>query len=319
MPAELDAQIRQALEQAQRIVIYSHVRPDGDAIGSLLGLSLALEKAGKEVHMVLSDGVPRSFRHLAGSERILRAPQGDYDLRIVVDASDPQRIGGLLEGVNVDICIDHHVTNLMYARLNLVEPEAVATAAMLAEHIPAWGLEITPDSAQALLTGMVTDTIGFRTSNMTPQALHQAADLFAIGGELPELYRKALSNRSYEATRYWGCGLSRMERKGRLAWTSLTLEDRKLSGYNGNDDADLTNILSSMDDVDISILFIEQHQGGVKVSWRAQPGYNVSSIAFNFGGGGHAPAAGAEMRGTLVEVMEKVISATDELLQNGKK
>ncbi len=319
MPEALDEQIRQALQSAQHIAIYSHIRPDGDAVGSLLGLGLALEDAGKQVQMVLTDGVPRSFRHLPGSSRIVRSPEGEFDTRIVVDASDTLRIGGLPEGVTIDINIDHHVTNLLYARLNLIEPEAVATAAMLAEHIPHWGLRITPETAQALLTGMVTDTIGFRTSNMTPTALHLAADLFAVGGELPELYRRALSSRSYEATRYWGCALSRLQRKGRLAWTYLTLEDRKASGYTGNDDADLSNILSSMDDVDITILFIEQKAEHVKVSWRAQPGLNVSGIAFEFGGGGHAPAAGAEIYAPLTDVLPRVLAATEVLLHNGKK
>ncbi len=317
MPAELDLQIRQVLQTAQRVAIYSHIRPDGDAIGSLLGLGLALENAGKQVQMILTDGVPRSFRHLAGSDRIVRTAQGEFDARIIVDASDTARIGGLPENTIIDINIDHHVTNVNYARINLIEPEAVATAAVLAEHLPAWGLEITPAAAQALLTGMVTDTIGFRTSNMTPAALHLAADLFTIGGEMPELYRRALSNRTYQATRYWGCGLSRLERSGRLAWTSLTLQDRKISGYTGNDDADLNNILSSIDDIDIAILFVEQSGDHVKVSWRAQPGLNVSTIAFQFGGGGHAPAAGAEIHGPLAEVMPRVITATQALLING--
>lgn len=315
MNSEIDQQIQQALQQAQRICIYSHIRPDGDAIGSLLGLGLALENAGKQVQMVLSDGLPRSFRHLEGSERIQRSPNGEFDLRIVVDASDPQRIGGLLNEITPDINIDHHLTNLNFARINLIEAEAVATAAVLAGHLPAWNLEFTPAVAQALLTGMVTDTIGFRTSNMTPQALHLAADLFAIGGDLPELYRRALSNRSFSATRYWGCALSRLERKNRLVYTSLTLEDRQISGYTGNDDADLTNILSSIDDADIAVLFIEQKDNRVKVSWRAQPGLNVSGIAFQFGGGGHAPAAGADIPGSLVEVMARVLPATEALLE----
>ena len=315
MPESIDDQIRQALAAAGRIAIYSHIRPDGDAIGSLLGLGLALEKAGKQVQMVLCDGLPRSFRHLEGSQRVVRAAQGEVDLRIVVDASDTQRIGGLLEGLSVDINIDHHLTNILFGRINQIEPEAVATAAVLAEHLPLWGLQVSPETAQALLTGMVTDTIGFRTSNMTPQALHLAADLFAVGGELPELYRRALIVRTYSATRYWGLGLSRLDRKGRLCWTSLTLEDRKQSGYQGNDDADLTNILSSIDECDIVVLFIEQREGTVKVSWRSQPGYDVSQLAFSFGGGGHSAAAGADIPGTLDEVRPRVLQATEALLK----
>ncbi len=311
----LDDQIRTLFANAERILILSHIRPDGDAVGSTLGLGLALQAAGKQVQMVLADGVIRTFKHLPGADQILQQPAGEFDVLVTLDASDPRRLGEPLEGRTPDLNIDHHVTNLNYGRLNLVVPEAVATAAILAERLPLWGLSITPDAAAALLTGLLTDTIGFRTSNMNADALRLGAMLIDRGADLPELYRRALIVRTYSATRYWGLGLSRLDRKGRLCWTSLTLEDRKQSGYQGNDDADLTNILSSIDECDIVVLFIEQREGTVKVSWRSQPGYDVSQLAFSFGGGGHSAAAGADIPGTLDEVRPRVLQATETLLK----
>ncbi len=307
--------IGRSLREAQRILVVSHVRPDGDAVGSLLGLGLALEQASKEVQMVLADGVPSSFRGLEGARRVLRKPQGSFDLIALVDCADLTRVGGALEGLPPpDINIDHHVTNLNFAKLNLVAPEEVATSAILAEHLPGWGFELSRAVASALLTGIVSDTLGFRTSNMTPKALRLAAILMERGANLPELYNRALSRRSFQAARYWGEGLSRLQRDGRMVWTTLTLDDRQRADYSGNDDADLVNVLSAIDDHDIAVIFIEQNDNKVKVSWRSVPGYDVSKLAIKFGGGGHPAAAGAEIPGRLEDVQREVLNATRALL-----
>src|SRR5512140_848748 len=175
-------QIGHRLHEAQRVLIVSHIRPDGDAIGSLLGLGLALQNAGKNVQMVLNDGVSKAFRHLPGSDQVVRRPSGEFDTVIVVDCSDLARTGESLNGyATPDINIDHHITNLNFARLNLVVPEAVATSAILAQYLPVWGFPIKSDGASALLSGIITDTIGFRTSNMTPAALRLAAGLMELG------------------------------------------------------------------------------------------------------------------------------------------
>ncbi len=303
------------LQAAKTVSIVSHLRPDGDAVGSALGLALALEAAGKQVTVALADGVPSSFRHLPGAERVVAQGDPQADCKVMVDCGDITRGGAAWQpDWPVDINIDHHKTNTRFAAVNIVAPEAVATAAMLAELLPQWGFEITPEVASALLTGMLTDTIGFRTSNMTSQALRLAADLVDKGAPLSELYFKALVERSFEALRYWGQGLSRIQREDRLVWTSLTLEDRKISGYTGNDDADLVGYLVTVRGAAIGVIFVEQPDGTVKVSWRARPGWDVSQIAVRFGGGGHAPAAGATIPGTLEDVQSAVLTATRELL-----
>ncbi len=313
MNEDLHRQIAAALHQAQRIVAVSHVRPDGDAIGSLLGFGLSLQAAGKHVDMLLADGVPASLRHLPGSAQVIRQAQGEYDLAVVLDSSDLPRTGDALGQREVDINIDHHITNLNFGRLNLVDPQAVATSAILAEFLPVWGFPIKSDAAADLLSGIITDTIGFRTSNMTPTALRLAAGLMELGADLPELYRAALVQRSFEAARYWGHGLERLQRDGRLIWTSLLLADRRAAGYGGNDDADLVNFLSSTN-CDVVILFNEQKGDRVKVSWRARPALDVSNLALHFGGGGHPAAAGAEIPGSIADVQEKVLAATRAFL-----
>lgn len=316
MPSEIISDIKKRLASASRIVIASHVRPDGDAIGALLGLGLSLQDAGKQVQMILVDGCPASFRYLAGSDQIQNAPQGEHDAFITVDCADFKRVGKVFENFGQpDINIDHHVTNEKFGKLNLIEAEEVATSAILTNHLPEWDLKITQPVAAALLTGIITDTLGFRTANTTPESLRQAASLMETGVDMPEIYMRALVRRSFPSARYWGAGLSSLESEHGIVWGTLTLADRKQAGYGGNDDADLINIISAIDGNKVGMIFVEQADQHVKISWRAlEPGINVSPIAKHFGGGGHAAAAGADIPGALSEIQPLVLKTTKMML-----
>jgi phosphoesterase RecJ-like protein len=316
MSSEIIGAIKSRLDSAQNIVIASHVRPDGDAIGSLLGLGLALKNAGKAVQMVLVDGVPASFKHLEGSELIAREPQADHDTFITVDSADFKRVGKIFDNFGQpDINIDHHKTNEAFGKLNLIEPEEVATAAILTHSLPGWGYEITKPIAAALLTGIITDTLGFRTPNTNPSALRLCAQLMETGVDMPELYMRSLVKRSFPAARYWGAGLSSLQQRNGIVWSTLTLEDRKKAGYGGNDDADLINMISAIDGNKVGMIFVEQSDSHVKISWRAlEPGIDVSPVAKHFNGGGHAAAAGADIPGALNEIQPRVLQTTREML-----
>jgi len=316
MKEEISGAIKARLEKSQNIIIASHVRPDGDAIGSLLGLGLALQNAGKFVQMVLVDGVPSSYKHLEGSDLIFREPNGEHDTFITVDSADFKRVGKVFENFGQpDINIDHHKTNEKFGKLNLIEAEEVATAAILTNHLREWGYEITKPIADALLTGIITDTLGFRTSNTTPESLRQCATLMETGVDMPDLYMKSLVKKSFPAAKYWGMGLSSMEQQDGIVWGTLTLEDRKKSGYHGNDDADLINMISAIDGNKVGMIFVEQSDNHVKISWRAlEPGIDVSPIAKHFKGGGHAAAAGADIPGALHDIQPLVLKTTREML-----
>ena len=314
---DLQIKIRDRIKAATRVLVTSHIRPDGDAIGSSLALGLALQDAGKQVQVVLSDGLPGSFKHLPGSEKIKTKADGEFDLIISVDCSDLKRVGKALDGYHPpDIVIDHHSSNEAFGELNLVDPQAAATASVLARNMHNWDLVITAPIAANLLTGLVTDTLGFRTSNTTPEVLRQAADLIELGADMTRLYYLSLVRRTFSATKYWGAGLSNLERADGIIWTALTLVDRKASGYTGNDDADLISVISSIDEADVAIIFTEQNKTKTKVSWRGlKPNIDVAQIACQFGGGGHKAAAGAELSGSLVDVKERVLETTRKALQ----
>lgn len=316
MGENIAAEIKERLEMAQKVLIASHIRPDGDAVGSLIGLGLAMQNAGKTVQMVLADGVPSSYRYLEGSDQVRKEADRDFDTFISVDCADFKRLGKPFQSLGgPDINIDHHITNEQFGKINLIDGEAVATAAILTNYLPVWGYEITRPVAAALLTGIITDTLGFRTSNMTPEALRQAATLMETGVDMPELYMRGLVRRSFSAARYWGAGLSKLESSNGIVWGALSLEDRKSSGYGGNDDADLINMISAIDGHKVGMIFVEQHDNHVKISWRAlEPGVDVSLVATYFGGGGHAAAAGADIPGTLSEIQPLVLKTTKEML-----
>lgn len=316
MDKEITGAIKKRLAKANKVIVASHVRPDGDAIGSLLGLGLALKDAGKSVQMVLADGIPASFRHLEGSDLVLKAPSGEYDTFITLDCADFKRTGKVFENFGQpDINIDHHVTNEQYGKINLIEAEEVATAAILTNHLPEWGFAITKPIAAALLTGIITDTLGFRTSNTTPEALRQCAMLMEAGVNMPDLYMRSLVKKSFPAAKYWGAGLSSLEHANGIVWGTLTLEDRKRAGYGGNDDADLINLISAIDGNKVGMVFVEQNDNHVKISWRAlEPDIDVSKVAKHFNGGGHAAAAGADIPGKLAEVQPLVLKTTREML-----
>ncbi len=317
---DVHAGIKALFHKAKRLLIVSHVRPDGDAIGSLLALGLALLDIGKDAQMVLSDGVPPGFTHLPGSELIQEKASGDFDLIVTVDCSDAKRVGTALDGYKMpDIVIDHHLTTGNFGNLMLVEPGSAATSSVLARYMPRWGLTITPRIAACLVTGLVTDTLGFRTTSTTPEVLHQTADLLSLGVDLPDLYFRSLTRRTFAGAKYWGAGLSSLQRADGIIWASLSMADREASGYTGNDDADLVNIVSSIDEAEIAIIFVEQKTNNTKVSWRGLNNHiDVSRIALQFGGGGHKAAAGAEIDGTFNQVREKVLAATRKCLDESR-
>jgi phosphoesterase RecJ-like protein len=159
---------------------------------------------------------------------------------------------------------------------------------------------------------LVSDTLGFRTPSTGLHELEVTQTLMRAGGSLPEAVEHGLHRRPFSAARYWGAGLSRLERDGEIVWTSLTLADRRAAAYPGRDDADLINILSSIDGNKVAVIFIEQENRKVKISWRVREGMDVTPLAISFGGGGHPAASGAVVEGNLDEVSRSVIQATAE-------
>jgi bifunctional oligoribonuclease and PAP phosphatase NrnA len=313
---DIDA-ARDLLGRSARILVICHLSPDGDAIGSLLGLGLALRAAGKDVTMACPDPVPETFRFLPHWEDITNAPQGAFDITIVVDTSDAGRVGALRAAFepNPDIVFDHHVSNLGFGRINLLDTAAASTAEVLAALLAPLNLPMTEEAAACLLTGLVCDTQGFRTSYTSTRSLAATQRLMEAGASLYSISHDALHKRSFSAMRLWGEGLSTAKMEDGIVWAKLPLSAKRAAGYGGNGDADLADFLGTARDVKVAVLFVERPDGKIKISWRSVPGVNVARLAMAYGGGGHEPAAGAEIAGSMAEVEAIVLRATRELLR----
>ncbi len=318
MDTAMDARIPALIEQAEDILVITHVSPDGDAIGSLLGLGWALRALGKDPVLACPDPVPPPFFFLPGHRDIVRTPTGPFDLVIGLDASDPQRLGDpwqrFSQGQTPTIVIDHHVTNLYFGGVNWVDTTAASTAEMIFALVKAMDLPLEMNLAQCLLCGIVTDTRGFRTSNTTPHTLAIATQLMEAGADLNLVTEQALNRKPIAVLRLWGMALPRLQMRGRILWTTITRKMREESGTDDNGDGGLVNELIAANEADIAVVFTERDGNQVEVGLRAKPGFNVSQVALALGGGGHPQAAGCTINGTLEEAQERVLAALEDSL-----
>jgi len=220
--------IRFAVEKANRVLVIAHVDPDGDAIGSMTALGQGLAQLGKRVTLACDDAVPARFLALPMAGEVRRAPNVDvpYDLVIAVDCADESRMGWAYDSLPEPkpslANIDHHITNTRFGAFNIVEPEASSTAEVLYRFLPEIGVEMTRGIAESLLTGIVTDTIGFRTTNVTASTLRVAADLVDQGVDIAAISYQSLHQKAYSTAKMWGIGLTGMKLEEGLLWTSIS-------------------------------------------------------------------------------------------------
>jgi phosphoesterase RecJ-like protein len=307
----MEHQAAKLISSAKRVLLICHVSPDGDAIGSLLGLGLALRRRNQDVVMACADPVPDVLCYLPHCRDIVESPDGAFDLVISLDCSDLQRLGAAydrqrLAGIPI-ANIDHHQTNVEFGQLNWVESDAAATAQLLVRLIAALDVPLDFEIATCLLNGIVTDTRGFRTSNTTPQVMRTVSKLMEAGASLPELTDRIFNHRPMGTIRLWSLALPRMHLDRRILWGEITQDMRREADYQGDGDAGLVNFMSTADEADIAVVFDELDDGRVNVSMRAMPGYDVSQVALELGGGGHAQAAGCTLPGPVEEARMRVL------------
>ncbi|HLY26972.1 MAG TPA: DHH family phosphoesterase [Aggregatilineales bacterium] len=315
------------VRDAKKITLVTHLAPDGDAIGSLLGLGLALRSMGKEATLVVDGGVPLNLAFISGSATVLASLDGAQpDLAIALDCGDESRMGEAGKQVRAQavgkplINLDHHWSNTRFGDENLVNSEWAATAEGVYEWLEALGFHLTPDVAQCLLCGIVTDTLCFRTDNTTAQTLDKAQHLMASGANLSYIVQHTLSRISTSTIRLWGQVMPTIRIEDRVIWVHVTIAARKAVGMNdGGDmkDGGLSSVLLQADEAYISCVFTEKEDNKVEMSFRAVPGFDVSKVAVALGGGGHRPAAGATVDGSLSEVEARVIPLLKDAARDG--
>ena len=313
-------EILNQINNAQSIVIVTHESPDGDAIGSSLALKLALENMGKTPDVIIPE-VPEVYSFLPGREDIKAESNVErYELAISVDCATEIRIAGreYFENAKQTIVIDHHGSNTMFGDFNYVNPVSPACCDILAGIFDYYNINITKDIGTCLLTGIITDTGGFKYPSTTAETFEFAAELLRKGVNVSDIYKRTMdtvSRATFELTKRV---LDRMEilEDGKVAFTYITKQDEEEVNAKPGDHEGLVNIGRNLIGIEVSV-FIRQKEDGTdeyKVSMRTNGEINASDICLMFGGGGHPRAAGASIKGNVEEVKEKLMKEIKKVL-----
>ncbi len=307
---EMD-KIGEVFAAARDVLVVTHVGPDGDAFGSLTAVGQMLEAQGKDVCMVVEDGMLPRFDYLPMANKVRESvpAKRDFDLLVAVDCGDAERMGepflGLYEKPPI-VNIDHHVTNTNFGRFNLVPSNASSACEVLYSLFNHLGYTITQPIAVSLLTGLVTDTLCFRTPNVKPSTLQIASELIEAGADLPAIVDRALNVQPYSTLKLWKIGLNHMHLEANVAWTTISREEQNNMSIESGSSTGLSSLLGNIEEAACGAVITELDDR-VLVSMRSRPPYAVNQVALDLGGGGHAQAAGCTLFMSLEDATDKVV------------
>lgn len=304
------------LRNANKFIVAGHVMPDGDCVGSVKALGLALTRMGKDVTVALPDPVPEIFNFLPGVNEFVigrEAFEGQYDFMVALDCSVPERLGplqALLGRPLTTVNIDHHVGSCEFAHYNYISPSHAATAEIVQDLIGFLEIEVTFEIATCLYTGIATDTGSFQYENTTPETHRRAASLMEQGAspvwinlminEQKPLINLLVLESALKTLKLSPCG--------RVAWVSVqrdTLD--RLNAEDENTDG-LIGYIRSIRGVEVALFFHEISPGLYRVGFRSKEIADVNRLASLFGGGGHVRAAGCVVSGNLESLQERIVS-----------
>jgi len=317
-----------ALTAAQHVVLTTHVNADGDGVGSEIGLWYLLRARGVSVTIANPTRIPERFNFLIpeGADESAHAVREIERADIVasLDIGDISRLGNLATVINARqppfVCIDHHVGPIkLPAGPCLIAPDATATAELVFDLASIAGWPLTPEVAQALYVGLLTDTGGFRFSNTTARALRVAAALLEKGVDPESIYASVYASAPEGRVRLLAEVLQTLvvEQDVGLAWVSVPADALRRHEATPDDLDGIVEFPRSIAGVKLALLFRHIGSGRIKVSFRSMGEVDVAALAHQFGGGGHHRAAGASLAGTMADVEDKVLSAARRFLSNG--
>ncbi|MDR7481239.1 MAG: DHH family phosphoesterase [Armatimonadota bacterium] len=309
------AAIAQVLARSARTLLVCHEAPDGDCLGSALALARALAVLGREALVASPEAVPSGLRVLPGAEHVVTAVPGAWqpDVAVTLECGTLARAGALAADVArapMIIAIDHHAEHQPYADLTDWDPAAAAVGEQVTELIALLGVTLDAAMAQALLVAVTTDTGIFRYANTTPRVLRLAAELMERGADLAEIVRRVYEEQPVGAMRLLGAALAscQLHLGGAVAVAVVMPAMRAAAGPGADEAAGIAAALRTIAGVRLAVV-LEEHVGGVRVSLRARDGVRADRVAAQLGGGGHAAAAGAQVRAPLDAVLQQVLAA----------
>ncbi len=303
-------QIKELIDGAGHILLLTDERIDGDTIGSTLGMFHVLSAAGKQVTVFSPKPLPPALAFLPGVE-VIRRDQAVFEdttinLALIFDCSDGAYINNFLPTMKRRVPLvvfDHHVTNPRYGQINLIEPQAAATADVVWRFVKSQGFEVNRAAAQCILTGICTDTNAFSTTNTTAACLEAAHELTKLGAKLQEIVRHTMMSKTDAAMKLWGLALGRLyqDTTFEAVATAITRKDLAETGAVDDDVEGLSNFLNAMVDGAETVLVLrETNDGAVKGSLRSVT-RDVAAVAQKYGGGGHKTAAGFRVEKSILD------------------
>lgn len=311
-----DRQAADLLMAADRILLLAHQYPDGDTVGSSYALCLALRSLGKQVRVLCGDPIPERFDYITDG---VEMPDFEPDFVCAVDVSNPALLGPAVEaeyGARVDLCIDHHSTNLGYAAATCVDASCAAAAMVARRIIGLLGAELTPAIASCIYTGIATDSGCFKYANVDATAHRMAAECIEAGAPTEMINRVNFDIKSRARIDLERLALEGMEfhHHGRVAVMTITTDMIAHSGATENDLEGMTPIPRQIEGVWVGITLRQKADGNYKISVRTGHHADATAICTLLGGGGHVRAAGCAVDGTMEEAKAAILAATEQAI-----
>ena len=313
--------IKEEIYNAESIIILTHEMPDGDAIGSSLAMYNGLKSLGKNVEVVMANN-SAVFDFLPGASEIrTEGTKTVYDLAIALDCGDIKRLNGYteyFENANARIEIDHHGINTMFADYNFVNPAAPACAQILITVLENLGIEITKEIGTCLLTGIITDTGGFKYQGVSAETFEFVAELLNKGVNVSNIYKRVLQVISKNKFELRKLAMNRLEflEDGKIAFTYILKEDEEKLNAETDAHEGIVEMGRDVEGVEVSIFLRENNEkDGYKISLRSNDYVNVADICLMFNGGGHVRAAGGNIKLPLEEAKQRIIDECKKYLR----
>jgi phosphoesterase RecJ-like protein len=315
--------VLEEIKKGKRFLVVSHVNPEGDAIGSTIGLALALKKLGKDVTPYLEDQIPSIYRFLPGADLVSNKAEcnNGYDATFVVDCCQMERLGKEFKNIlnrGKIINIDHHTTNDHFGDINIIDPKACAAGELIYDLLKAASIEITKDIAVNLFVAIHTDTGSFKYSATTPGAFRKAGELVALGADPWEISQHVYESYPLKRMKLLTRVLDTLELTDGGKIASLVVTRNLLNKFQAKEDLveGFVNYARAIEGVEVALLFRETSAGEYKVSFRSKGNIDVANVAHSFGGGGHVNASGCNISGNLESAKEQVIGAIEGTIRN---
>lgn len=312
------SQVVELIESKNRFCITSHIRPDGDSLGSSLALYWTLKSLDKEVDVIMRDSVPHSYRELPGSNQVIKTPSvpAGYDAAFVIECSDIDRPGLINLDKQFVVNIDHHSTTALFGHINWIDATASAVGEMIYNLCKALGVAVNQQIAECVYTALLTDTGSFHYSNTTERTFKIASELVRRGVKPAHISQALFYSYPFSKIKILGMVLSTLHRddSGRIAWMSSSVDVISDAGASEEDLDGIVNYPLAVEEIEVVAFFKETSPGVYRTSLRSKGQVNVARIAEKFGGGGHRNASGCTIKGDLEQIANQIVGYLQEAL-----